>query len=206
MVFPAGLEIVRHVEEVEDFAHDEVDDVVDGLGKQVEAGVGGAEGGAGEGQGLHVPNIDEAQGHLAVADDEGSAFFQGDHRRPAEQIAAAAGGHRPQTGGRAGENDHSVVQEAAGGDHRADVLVRMEDEAFGAGLGGGRGGGEGRVEVWAECFQREGLDLGFVEEQALAVVADDEVDLVATDEECLKQAEGVARARGTGDSDDESAA
>lgn len=205
-MFPAGLEVVRHVEEVEDFAHDEVDDVVDGLGKQVEAGVGGAEGRAGEGQGLHVPDVDEAEGHLAVADDERTAFFQGDHRRPAEEVAAAAGCHRPQTGGRAGENNHAVVQETARGDDCAHVFVGVEDQAFGAGLGGGRGGSEGRVEVWAERFQREGLDLGFVEEQALAVVAHDQVDFVATDEECLKQAEGVARARGTGDSDDKAAA
>lgn len=74
------------IEEVEGFACYEVGEVVDGLGVEVEAGVGGGDGGAGLGEGLHVVDVDEIQGGLAVADDEGAAFFEGDGGGAGEEV------------------------------------------------------------------------------------------------------------------------
>lgn len=75
---PAGVEGVLYFEEIEGFACYEVDEVVDGLGVQVQAWVAGGDDGAGLGEGLHVVDVDEAQGGFSVADYERPAFFEGD--------------------------------------------------------------------------------------------------------------------------------
>ena len=73
-------------EQVEGFAGDEVDEVVDGLWVEVEAGVGGGDDGAGLGEGLHVVDVDEIEGGFSVADDEGASFFEGDGGGAGEEV------------------------------------------------------------------------------------------------------------------------
>ncbi len=80
------------VEQVEGFADDEVDEVFDGLGIEVESGVGGADDAAGEGDRAHVFDVDQAQRGFAVDEDKCSAFFEGDSSGAGEQVIAAAGG------------------------------------------------------------------------------------------------------------------
>lgn len=65
-------------QQIEGFACDEVDEVVDGLGVEVESWVGGGDDGACHGEGLHVVDVDEIEGGFSVADDEGASFFEGD--------------------------------------------------------------------------------------------------------------------------------
>jgi len=64
---------VVDVEGVEDAGDDEVDDVVEGLGHEVPAGVGGADDGAGVVAAEHVVDVNAVEGGFAVGDDEGGA-------------------------------------------------------------------------------------------------------------------------------------
>ena len=64
------------LQQIEGLADGEVDEFVDGGGEEVESGVGGGDDGAGEGEGAHVFDVDEVEGGLAVADDEGVALFE----------------------------------------------------------------------------------------------------------------------------------
>lgn len=187
-----------HAQQVQHLAHDKVDEIVDGLRQEVEAGIGRAEGGAGEGEGFHIAEVDEVERHLAVADDEGAAFLEGDGRGAGEEVVAAAGGDLAQRGAGAREDDHAVVEETARGDDGADVLVGVDDElAFAAGDVFGLG------ERGSQLGEGEILDVGFVEKEAAAVVGDDEVDLVPVVQEEVEEAEGVAGAGGARDAEDE---
>ena len=76
VVLPADVEVVLDVDEVEGSAYDEIDEVVDGLWHEVVAGVDWVDDRAGEGCSFHVLDIDEREGCLAVAEDEGEAFFE----------------------------------------------------------------------------------------------------------------------------------
>lgn len=74
------------IQQVENFAYGEVDDVLDGFGVEVEAWIGGTDGGASKCECAHVFDVDEAQRHLAVADDQRSAFFECDHGGAGEEV------------------------------------------------------------------------------------------------------------------------
>lgn len=57
-------------------------------------------------------------------------------------------------------------------------------------------------EVGAEGLERDGGDVHFVCEEALAEVGDDEVDLVSFDEELFEEAGCVDGSGSAGDSED----
>lgn len=110
-VGPSGVECVGHVEEVEESADDEVDEVVDAFGEHVEAGVGGSDDGAGLCGGGHVAYFDEAEGHFAVGEDESSSFFECDAGGAVHKVVgdALCDGGECVVG--AGADDHAVVAE-----------------------------------------------------------------------------------------------
>ena len=103
---------------------DHVDEIVDGLGEVVEAGVGGGEDRAGFGEGEHVFDFDEAQGHFAVDDDEAAAFFEGDLDGAGDEVVAEAVGEFGEFVAGAGDDDHGVGFEGAGGDAGGQRLCR----------------------------------------------------------------------------------
>ncbi len=73
-------------QQVQGFADDEIDEVVDGLGFEIEPGVGRGDDRASEGQGAHVFDVDEVQRGFAVAHNQSSAFFEGDGGGAGEQV------------------------------------------------------------------------------------------------------------------------
>lgn len=186
------------MEEVEDLGDDEVGEVVDGLGDEVEPGVGGGDDRAGEGGGAHVLDVDEGEGGFSVGDDEGSSFFEGDLGGAGEEVGARAGGDGCEGVGGAGEDDHAVVDEGSGGDDGADVFVGVTDDARVV-LVGVFGGGEAREEGG----EVEVGDVHFVGEESAAEVGDDEVDGVAAGEEEVEESDGVGGAGGAGDGEDD---
>ena len=95
-----------------------------------------------------------------------------------------------------GTTRHAVVQEAAARDDRPDVFVWMLDQPRRVHVGPRRLG-----EVWAEIIELDAPDARLVEEQALAVLADDGVHLVPAEQELLEHADGVGRAAGAADAD-----
>ena len=101
------------VEQIEGFADDEVDEIVDACGIEIESGVSGGDDAAGEGDGAHVFDVDEAQRGFAMDEDQSSSFLEGDGRRSGEQVRAAARGDRAKGVGRTRDDDHAIGEEAA---------------------------------------------------------------------------------------------
>jgi hypothetical protein len=108
---PSGVEVVRDMEEIEEFAGDEIDEVGHGCGVEVEAGVGGGEDDAGVSQGFVVGDVDGAEGHFAVADDEFAALFEGDGGGAGDEVVAQAVGHGGEGVAGAGDDDHAIMKE-----------------------------------------------------------------------------------------------
>lgn len=67
-----------YAEQVEGFAGDEINEVIDALWIEIEPRVRWGDDRAGQGEGAHVFDVDEVQGCFAVADDQRAAFFEGD--------------------------------------------------------------------------------------------------------------------------------
>ena len=80
------------VEQIEGFADDEVDEIVDALRIEVKPGVSGGDDAAGEGDGAHVFDVDEAQRGFAMDEDQSSSFLEGDGRRSGKEVRAVARG------------------------------------------------------------------------------------------------------------------
>ena len=73
-------------EQVEGFSDDEIDEIIDRFGFEIEPGVGWRDNPAGEGDGAHILDVDEVERGLAVAQDQASAFFKCDRGGPGEQV------------------------------------------------------------------------------------------------------------------------
>ena len=75
-----------YAQQIEGFAGDEIDKVIDGLRVEVEPWVGRSNNRAGECQCAHVLDIDEIQRGFAVTDDQGAAFLEGDCCGSGEEV------------------------------------------------------------------------------------------------------------------------
>src|SRR5688572_15547844 len=124
--FPPGLKCVRDAQKIEQFARDEIDEIGDGGGVEVETGIGRGEDGAGLGEELVVVQIDGREGHFAVADEELAALLEGDGGGAGNQVAAEAMSDFCKRVAGAGDDDHAVVKERAAGELGADVVVVVE--------------------------------------------------------------------------------
>jgi hypothetical protein len=89
---------------VEDLACRLGEQVVDGLRVVVEGGHGRQDGRAGQGDGLHVADVDEVQGRLPGDQDELPAFFEAHVGGAGDEVAAVARGDRRQGLHRAGHD------------------------------------------------------------------------------------------------------
>ena len=98
-------------------------DVVDGLGVIVEGGDEGEDGGSGLGGRGHVADVDEVEGGLADAQDEGAALFEADIGGALDEVLGEAMGNAGEGAHGARENDHAVAGVRAAGDGSADVFV-----------------------------------------------------------------------------------
>ncbi len=82
----ADGQIVVDREKIKNASDHEIYQVFDAARVEVEAGIGGAEDRPGEGCGSHGFDVDEAQGSLAVADDELAAFLEADHGGAGKEV------------------------------------------------------------------------------------------------------------------------
>ena len=198
VLLPPRLQPVRNLQQVQHLPHHEVHQIRHPSGVEVKTGIRRTDGRARQRQLLHVADVNEGQRHLAVADDERSAFLERNHCRAAEQVAPAARGDLAQGSRGAGEDDHSVVEKTAGGNDRAHVLVGVDKEASFEVLGVGAGGKMGK-----QPLEGDRANTRFIEEQAAAVVADNQVNLVLLSEEEFEQAKRVGGSRRAGDPENE---
>jgi len=120
---PAVLFFLRQAHLCEDAASELGDDVVDGLGRVVEGGHGGHDGGAGVVDAEHVFKVNAVEGSFAQAEHKGAALFQANVSGAGKQVVGDTGGDGGEGAGGAGDYDHGVNGGAAGGDGGADVLV-----------------------------------------------------------------------------------
>lgn len=75
-----------YAEQVEGFADDKIDEVIDALWVEIEPWIRRGDDRTGQGQGAHVFDIDEVQRRFAVADDEPAAFFERDGCGPGQKV------------------------------------------------------------------------------------------------------------------------
>jgi len=156
---------MRHVQQIHYAGGDGVDDFIHGGGQMIEAGIGGADDSTGLCDGEHVFDLDKAQGHFAVDEDEFAAFLQADVGGAGDEVVADAVGDFGEFVIRAGDDDHAVGFEGAGGDGCADVFIRQERDAV---VGSA---GEARDIEGSAAFQAE-----FIVEESAAEGGDDQED------------------------------
>ena len=168
-------------------------DVVDGLRVVVEGGDEGEDGGSCFGGGGHVADMDEVEGGLADAEDEGAVFLEANVGGALDEVLGEAVTDAGEGAHGAGQHDHAVAGVGTAGDGSADVFVgELRD------LGG----------ALAEQLFHKGVaaaDGGLLREDAESAGADDEVDAGDTGVcvEGAKHFAGEEDAAGPGDGEGE---
>ncbi len=82
------------MEEIEGFAYDEVDDLINRCWSEIEPGVRGADDPAREGDRAHVLDIDQVERRFTMRNDEFSSFFERDRSCAGEQVRSGSSCNR----------------------------------------------------------------------------------------------------------------
>ena len=172
-------------EELGDAGDDGVDEVVESGWAVIKGGAGGADDGAGAGEGGHVVDVDGGEGHFTVDEDERASLFEGDVGGAEEEGIGEACGEGGEGVGRAGADGHGVGGIGAGGEGAEEVVVVVPMDA-----------GAGAVE---EGFGGEFGQVKFTAGDAAGVVGGEEVKLAAGAFKDVEESAGVDLAAGAGE-------
>ena len=125
-----GVEDAQGLEEPHD---GELDDILDGLGLQVEGGRHGQDSDTQPGQGRHVLQLDRVEGRLPRHDGQGAPLLQAYVGGPADQVVRQPVGDGGNGGHAARHDGHAACRKGAAGYGRPEVSGRMVDEVAGVG-------------------------------------------------------------------------
>lgn len=96
-------------QKIEDFTDEEIDEIVDGSGFCVKGGSGRADQRPGTAEPKHVFQVNGAQGHFPMNQDQTAGLLEGNHGRSGEKIVGPTGGNGSKRIAAAWANNHTVV-------------------------------------------------------------------------------------------------